>query len=821
MKPLHFPVLVVVLALITSLSTPFTVVADDADLKKAVNNAIKRAQDFLLDEQQGDGSWSIGDARYPSGPTSVVLLALLNSGLTAEHPDIQRGLKHLRRAPAPKHTYEIALMIMVYAAAKDGGNDLGAIQRLSAVLEESQIKIGPNAGIWSYGGGRAGFAGGDRSNGQFAVLGLRDAVNAGAKVDRVTWERVRKHWSENQNPDGGWGYTTTDERSTGSMTAAGIATLAICDQMLRDAKDDTDADGKPNCCSPDREPNTELANGIRWLESRFTVRANPGKSSEQWVLYYLYGVERAGRLNRMRFFGEYDWYREGARFLVSKQRIRGDWHGNGDNIQQNPGLATGFSLLFLAKGLSPVLINKLEYGPADPADKVGVLGTDWNNHPDDAANLTDFLTFRPKWPKLMTSQVVKMRKLQPQTAVEELKQAKIVLITGRERPEFTEEQITWLRQYVDQGGFIFGVRNCESVEFDAGFRDLVARLFPDGDAELKRLEADHPVFRSEFLFSNPESIDLWGVDFGCRTSIMYSPVDLSCFWDKWSKQPPPGRTAQIASLINRNMRIGVNVVAYATGREPPQKLDVEGDPTKEGTQDQIERGLLRIAKLRHEGGWDTAPGALRNLLHSLNQKVGLTASTEKRDLPLSDPAIKSYPILYMHGRNGFNIGRAQAQLLRKHLDNGAVLFADACCGSSQFDRSFRNFLRDLYPDNELKQIPADHELFDMRGGLGHHIPEATRRVPQIGGEGTTFEAVEQKGPPFLEGIEIDGRYPVIYSKYDISCALERQSTVACAGYISKDAVRIAVNVVLYAMLQDVAWRDTLEHFESGATNAKF
>jgi hypothetical protein len=50
---------------------------------------------------------------------------------------------------------------------------------------------------------------------------------------------------------------------------------------------------------------------------------------------------------------------------------------------------------------------------------------------------------------------------------------------------------------------------------------------------------------------------------------------------------------------------------------------------------------------------------------------------------------------------------------------------------------------------------------------------------------------------------IDGRLAVIYSKYDISCALERQATSACAGYTTEDATRIAVNIVLYSFLQKV------------------
>ena len=38
-----------------------------------------------------------------------------------------------------------------------------------------------------------------------------------------------------------------------------------------------------------------------------------------WPLYYLYGVERAGRLSAQRFFGPHDWYREGAAYFVDGQ----------------------------------------------------------------------------------------------------------------------------------------------------------------------------------------------------------------------------------------------------------------------------------------------------------------------------------------------------------------------------------------------------------------------------------------------------------------------------------------------------------------------
>ena len=61
-------------------------------------------------------------------------------------------------------------------------------------------------------------------------------------------------------------------------------------------------------------------------------------------------AQRAGRLSGVRFFGQNDWYRLGADFLVNKanqNQLSGFWQGNG---QENQLVATSFALLFLAKG---------------------------------------------------------------------------------------------------------------------------------------------------------------------------------------------------------------------------------------------------------------------------------------------------------------------------------------------------------------------------------------------------------------------------------------------------------------------------------------
>jgi hypothetical protein len=646
--------------------THSTLVAQDQKLSRDVLTAIERAQRLIVSEQNADGSWSTDGNRYKTGISGLALLALVSSGMTVRDAPVQQGLRHLRSLPKePSMTYELAMVIMALSAANDGGRDLALIFRLADKLERLQITRGESAGLWDYAsaGGR-----GDRSNGQFAVLGLRDAVNLGYPAKRATWELIRRHWERGQNGDGGWGYTK-QQSSTGSMTVAGVATLAITNVMLAD-KDQLNPDGTPICC-PEVDPDDALQRGLDWIASHFTVGHNP--NGRGWHLYYLYGLERAGRLNGLRFFGEHDWYRAGARSLVDRQSIRGTVQAVSGQ-EADPVIGSSLALLFLSKGLSPVLINKLEYGkpgrnPTKPDSR------DWNNHPNDARNLTELISGRPKWPKLLTSQVVNVHKLQGDAGVNELRQAPVALITGGDAPEFTDDQVVLLRKYIDQGGFIFAVANCNRHDFEDGFRQLVQRIFPEGDAELKPLPADHPVYRSEHLLEQ-DTVELWGVDVGCRTSIIFSPDDLSCLWDKWVRVNPPGRDGAAAlnlrAQVTRATRIGVNVIAYATGREPPKKLEIVDGPSDKAREDKIQRGVLRIAKLRHGGGWDTAPHALRNLLIALNQIESTRSSTRRFNIPINDE-IGSFPIVYMHGRFEFNINQVERDRLKKHLNLGVQI----------------------------------------------------------------------------------------------------------------------------------------------------
>lgn len=775
--------------------------AQDDALRRSALSAIERAQQYLESQQLSDGSWT-----YPGhevGATALITMSLIYSGRTPQHESVRRGLEYLRLTDVPRNVYDVSLAIQALALGGDTRSQ-GRLRTLAQwLVEAQQVENDAAPGAWGYGQRTGGSW--DNSNTQFAILGLREAVHAGVEVPREVWERsqrhflTRKHGSAEAGGSVSFYYHDGYSNAKGSMQVAGIASLMITQAMLDDDRN-VRPGGEIDCCSPTNdEVHRTVEAAFRWLGTpgNFSVTSNP--ASPDYYLYYLYGLERAGRFTGRRFIGPadqpYDWYRLGVRHLVEIQNSQiGGWFDA--NTASQPTIGTALALIFLSKGNSPVLINKLRYG--DP--KGELYGRGWNRQPRDAANLTDFVSTLKRWPKLLSWQTVDLGVAAREQDGTALLQARVQLLTGDGPLDaITDREVDLLREYISQGGFLFAVNTCGSNEFEQGFKGLVQRMFPAGDQQLHKLADTHDVYRSEYVL-NPANagtaLELWGVDLGCRTAIMYAPYDHACRWNKWMHIDPPRRELNVRTQIKRSMDLGVNVIAYATGRElqdaltePPQLAAVDSAGA---------RGRLEIARLKHTGGWDTAPSALRHLQLAL-ANVGIDTAATAPNLAATEPNLPDYPLLYMHGRKNFRLSPAEQAGLKTYLTQGGFLFADACCGEKQFDASFRALIRELY-NRDLEAIPLDHPLFHPE--LGHDIRTVRRRLPRDTVANAPLEAEYQQGPPVLEGItDEQGRYLIVYSKYDLSCALERQATVNCAGYASEDAARIATNIVVYALTQ--------------------
>ena len=105
------------------------------------------------------------------------------------------------------------------------------------------------------------------------------------------------------------------------------------------------------------------------------------------------------------------------------------------------------------------------------------------------------------------------------------------------------------------------------------------------------------------------------------------------------------------------------------------------------------------------------------------------------------------------------------------------------------------------PMSGLAPIPATDPLWTDAFG-GYDIRTVTRRDPQKRAAKDPLQARLRKVQPSLEGLKVGDRYAVVFSPYDISCALEKHESLQCNGYIRDDAAKIGLNVVMYSLHQE-------------------
>jgi hypothetical protein len=730
-----------------------------------VRRAVARGIEAIKRRQQADGSWP--NTGRAGGCTALCTLALLTADVPPADPAVRRGLAAVRRIPN-QATYVVGLKIMALAAA-DPTQYAADIRRAANWLVEAQVYnggAGKNGdGMWTYGqprGGRtivrngrrivvARTGSGDNSNTQFALLGLAAAYKAGAHIPEGTWRRAEQHLVHAQGADGGWHYQYRPRgRSYGSMTGAGVAGLFITGQALSVSQAKGFVNGAAPNCGQYRQ-NEAVAAGLKWLGKHFDVSQNPGRGG-RWHHYWLYAAERCGVFSGQRFFGTHDWYREMAEHLVRTQRPNGSWsHALYDDA---------FAILVLAKGHRPALLAKLRHAG------------EWNRNRYDIEHLVEFIG--DKLGERVGWQVVSL-----DAPLEDLVDAPILFFNGHSAfPSFTAAQKWKLRACIEQGATIFAEACCGQKVFDAGFRAFCKEMFPE--YPLKKLPLAHPIFKS--LYTLDETYDLEGMEVGCRTSIIYSPRALSTLWE----QTDVPKWSQFA------FKLGTNIAAYVTGKNPlKDKLERATIVRREQIRGRIIRGALQFAQVIHTGDCKPVPNFLPRLALRLGKQANVETVPQTALLKLTDTRIFQHPILFMHGHFSFKLSEDEKAGLKRYLQRGGFLFAEACCGRKAFDTSFRALMRELFPDRPLERLPASSPI--LNGTLGYAIREVKYR-----------RAVAEEFPdlkrPVLEALaDADGRPMVLYSKFSIARAGDDVTPYGCRGYSKADAERIATNIVLYAL----------------------
>lgn len=823
--PVGLAVPLVVLFAVPTSAQPARPGKVEEELVEKVRKAIDDGVRFLKKQQSPQGTWEgvvIGLlADMKGGQTALATLALLNCGVKPDDPVLQKPLEFLHDLP-PTKTYVVGLTNLVLAEARHE-KYLPRIQKNADWLIETAIGFRGGAGKlegWSYPGNHIA----DNSNTQYALLGLYAAKMAGAKIDDKVWKAIQEFYARTQVSEsatsGYWAYYNNQpgDRASLSMTVAGVCGLYIAAMGLDQSEQGLDpTTGKAANCGAYTE-NSALAKGMNWVGAHFDF--DSPKSS----MYNVYGIERLGRLSGQRFIDRYDWYRQGCEKLIRLQQDDGSIVMGRNGIDASPIIATSFALLFLSKGRTPVLVSKFAWGdfqnrgngsfvevPTGPQGQVN-----WNRKHNDTRHIVEFCSRQLFNDAPLSWQVYDARrrdfgndpggKSTKEKILEEvgfLLQSPVLYINGHGKLVLSPVQEEILKTYVEEGGFLLAEACCGDPVFAGSFRELMKKLFPDNS--FRKMPPEHAIWK---MFPGITPLDFPEVevlDRGCRTVCVFTPVPLAGYWEEAKYMPRDGKNP-----VNRGEKaycLARNIVAYATGMELPKPKLTRTNVVAKGTEAGVTRSHFKAAQLRMPDEPEPAPDALKNLMGYLRDNARLEVALNSVVLSPYDEQLATFKFNYLHGRKPLVFSSEQLENLQSNLQTGGLLFADAACGGYEqwkaFDKSFREMCAKMFPEHKLVVITEKTEdgkedpLFRIAREAGINIRSVRCRRELPGDKGPEPEL--RNYPVLLEGIKIDGRWVVIYSKYDIGCAIEGHKAADCLGHDKDSALRIASAVVLYSL----------------------
>jgi hypothetical protein len=184
-------------------------------------------------------------------------------------------------------------------------------------------------------------------------------------------------------------------------------------------------------------------------------------------------------------------------------------------------------------------------------------GGDWYANPSSLPNLLQAIRDRTTLRVAREERVVTLRD-------DDLWNLPYLYMTGHGNVRWSDADLTTLRRYLRQGGFLHADDN---YGMDESLRRELARLFPG--EELVEVPIDHPVYRLVYDF--PKGIPKihehdkkpaqgFGIFLDGRLAVFYSyQTDLGDGWEDPEVHRDPADKREAA------LRMGVNLFAYAVG----------------------------------------------------------------------------------------------------------------------------------------------------------------------------------------------------------------------------------------------------------------
>ena len=140
-----------------------------------------------------------------------------------------------------------------------------------------------------------------------------------------------------------------------------------------------------------------------------------------------------------------------------------------------------------------------------------------------------------------------------------------------------------------------------------------------------------------------------------------------------------------------------------------------------------------------------------------------------------------FPFCVWSGEDDFSLTKKERDNLRKYLTSGGFILSSPGCSDPKWDTALRRELKLIFPEYKLVKLPMSHPVFST-------VNQIARLTDKHGAQA------------FVEGMEINGRLVMVYSKDGLNDVSNAKGCCCCGGNMIVESVLVNVNVFTYALL---------------------
>lgn len=132
---------------------------------------------------------------------------------------------------------------------------------------------------------------------------------------------------------------------------------------------------------------------------------------------------------------------------------------------------------------------------------------------------------------------------------------------------------------------------------------------------------------------------------------------------------------------------------------------------------------FKIARLKYSGGgdWYNDPSCEVNMMDYLKKNTVVDVDEPKfYTVDIASDDIFNYPFILLTGHGNISFDDSEVKRLRTYFERGGFLYADDDYG---MDPAFRREMKKVFPDQEMKELPFNHKIYNIHFGFPGGLPK--------------------------------------------------------------------------------------------------